>query len=71
MITVALISKNFDGKKFMWDGKTYETEDVAKDAEGTYKENGFDTRIISEGDHYSIYTRRLVTEIVLEGEAPI
>ena len=71
MITVALISKKFDGKKFMWDGKTYETEDVAKDAENTYKENGFETRIISEDDHFSVYTRRLVTEIVLEGEAPI
>ena len=68
---MALKSKKFDGKKFMWDGNTYETVDTAKDAENTYKVNDFETRVISENDHYSIYTRRVVTEIVLEGEAPI
>ena len=71
MIAVAEISKKFDGKKFMWDGKTYQTEDLAKGAEKTYKDNGFETKMISEGDGFSIYTRRVVTEIVLEGEAPI
>jgi hypothetical protein len=71
VITVAAISKKFDGKKFMWDGKIYETEDVARNAENTYKKNGFETRRILEGDRFSIYTRRVVTEIVLEGEAPI
>ncbi len=70
-MTMALKSKKFDGKKFMWDGKTYQTEDVAKEAENTYRENGFETRSISEDDHFSVYTRRLVTEIVLEGEAPL
>lgn len=71
VITMALISKKFDGKKYMWDGKTYETEDLAKDAEKTYKENGFETRRISEGAGFSLYTRRVVTEIVIEGEAPL
>jgi hypothetical protein len=68
---VTIISKKFDGKKYMWDGKTYETEDLAKESEKTYKENGFETRMISEGEGFSVYTRRLVTEIVLEGEAPL
>ena len=71
MIAVAEISKKFEGKKFMWDGKTYQTEDLAKDAEKTYKENGFETKMISESDGFLIYTRRIVTEIVLEGEAPV
>ena len=68
---MVLKSEKFDGKKYMWDGKTYQTKDLAKDAENTYKQNGFETKIISEDDLYSIYTRRVVTEIVLEGEAPI
>ena len=68
---MALKSKIFDGKKYMWDGKAYQTEDMAKDAENFYKENGFETRSISEDDHFSVYTRRVVTEIVLEGEAPL
>jgi hypothetical protein len=68
---MALKSKIFDGKKFMWDGKSYQTEDKAKDAENAYSEKGFETRCIAEDDQYSVYTRRVVTEIVLEGEAPI
>jgi hypothetical protein len=71
VVSLTIISKKFEGKKFMWDGKTYETEDLAKDAEKTYKENGFETRRISEGDGFSLYTRRVVTEIVIEGEAPL
>ena len=66
-----LKSKKFDGKKFMWDGKTYQTEDMARDAENTYRENGFEAKSLPEDDGYSVYTRRLVTEIVLEGEAPV
>jgi len=68
---MALKSKIFDGKKFMWDGKSYQTEDKAREAENAYKKNGFETRNIAEEDHFSVYTRRIVTEIVLEGEAPI
>lgn len=68
---MTLKSKKFDEKKFMWDGTSYATEDEAKNAEKRYKEDGFEVRTTKENDHFEVYTRRVVTEIVLEGEAPI
>ena len=60
--------KIIDGKKFMWDGETYESMDQAKEKEETYKNDKFDTRIIEEEGKPVIYTRREVTEVVVEGQ---
>ena len=68
---MTLKSMKFDEKKFMWDGISYATSNEAKKAENKYKEDGFETRTVKEKDHFEVYTRRVVTEIVLEGEAPI
>lgn len=62
--------KILDGKKFMWDGESYEGMEQAKTAEETYQKDNFETRIIEEEGKPLVYTRREVTEIVLEGEAP-
>jgi hypothetical protein len=62
--------KIIEGKKFMWDGETYEAMDQAKAAEENYKKENFETLIIEEEGKPLVYTRREVTEIVLEGEAP-
>ncbi len=59
------------GKKFMWDGRRYESEEKAKEIEENYKKDGFETLLIKEGDDSFVYTRRVVTEIVLEGEAVV
>jgi len=68
---MTLKGRKFDGEKFMWDGYSYATEEEAKNSEKKYKEDGFEVRTIKEKDHFEVYTRRVVTEIVLEGEAPI
>lgn len=68
---MTLKGRKFDGEKFMWDGYSYATEEEAKKSEIKYKEDGFEVRTIKEKDHYEVYTRRVVTEIILEGEAPI
>ncbi len=60
-----------EGKKFMWDGKEYPTEQEAKKVASEYKKNDFETQVLKNEDKYLVYTRRVVTEIVLEGEAPI
>jgi hypothetical protein len=57
-----------DDKKFMWDGKEYESEEEAKSAEKEYLENKFEVRVLREGDKILLYTRRVVTEIVIEGQ---
>jgi hypothetical protein len=64
-------AKQIDGKKFMWDGRDYENEAEAKIKEKTYVDEGFETHFVLEGNKYHVYTRRVVTEIVVEGEAPI
>ncbi len=56
----------FEGKKFMWDGEEYETEKQAKSVEAEYREKGFEVESYKEDGKVYLYTRRVVTEIVLE-----
>lgn len=60
--------KIIDGKKFMWDGETYEGMEQAKEKEESYKNDKFETRIIEEEGKPLVYTRREVTEVVVEGQ---
>ncbi len=62
--------KILDGKKFMWDGESYEEMDLAQTAEESYKKNGFETKIIEEEGKPLVYTRREVKEVVVEGQPP-
>ena len=55
-----------DGKKFMWDGEEYDSEKKAKDTQKQYEENGFEVELCREEDKVLLYTRRIVTDIVLE-----
>lgn len=56
----------FEGKKFMWDGEEYDNEKKAKEVQKQYSENGFDVQLCKEEDKVLLYTRRIVTEVVLE-----
>ena len=60
------VAKKIDGKKFMWDKGHYSTEVEARKKMTQYEQNGFETKCVEENDKYLVYTRRLVTEIVLE-----
>jgi hypothetical protein len=55
-----------DGKKFMWDKGSYSTEAEAKEKLAQYQKNNFDVELLNEEGKYLLYTRRVVTEIVLE-----
>ncbi len=59
--------KIIDGKQFMWDGETYEGMNQAKEKEESYKNDKFETRMIEEEGKHLVYTRREVTEVVVEG----
>jgi len=63
-------SKVIDGKKFMWDGGVYESEKDAQEVKQKYENDGFEVELIQEENQCFLYTRRVVTEIVLEGEPP-
>ncbi len=64
------VSKIINGKKFMWDGVVYESKKEAEDTMRKYKDDNFDVELIEEEGKHLLYTRRVVTEIVVEGEAP-
>jgi hypothetical protein len=59
--------KILDTKKFMWDGETYDSRPAAEEAENKYKEQSFETQILEEEGKFLVYTRREVTEVVVEG----
>jgi len=49
-----------DGRKFMWDGRGYETQDDAERVRREYEAQQFDTRVVEEEGKVNIYTRRVV-----------
>ncbi len=64
------VSKIINGKKFMWDGVVYESKKEAEDTMRKYKDDNFEVELIEEEKQHLLYTRRVVTEIVVEGETP-
>ncbi|MFQ6032346.1 MAG: hypothetical protein ACE5K2_05430 [Candidatus Zixiibacteriota bacterium] len=61
--------KIIDGKKFMWDGEDYESESAARQNVSKYRKDGFETQLIEEEGKFLVYTRRVASEIVVEGES--
>jgi hypothetical protein len=65
-------SEKIDGKKFMWDEGDYSNESDAKVKIFRYEKEGFETRLVIKDGKFLVYTRRVVTEIVLdEGGQPL
>jgi len=60
------LAKKIDGKKFMWDKSYYSTDEEAHEKMAQYEKNGFEAECVEGNGKYLVYTRRLVTEIVLE-----
>ena len=56
----------FEGKKFLWDGEEYDSEEQASSVEKQYSEKGFEVQMWREEGKVLIYTRRVVTEVVVE-----
>lgn len=52
----------------MWDGEDYPSKAAAQENISKYSKNGFETKLIEENGKYFIYSRRLVTDIVVEGQ---
>ena len=62
---ISLIS---DGKKFMWDGLLYDAKEDASRAGQFYQDDGFQIRIVEEGEKFLVYTRRLVKEVAVAAQ---
>ncbi|MHC4487787.1 MAG: hypothetical protein ACYSW7_01225 [Planctomycetota bacterium] len=65
------VSKIIDGKKYMWDGVEYEDEIKGNSVMETYESSDFEAKMIKEGSKYYVFTRRVVTEVKVEGTPPI
>jgi len=61
----------FDGMKFMWDGADYDSAEEAEKARKEYEKDGFETRTAEEEGKFRVYTRRVVTEVAVDGQPPL
>jgi len=59
-----------DRRKFVWDGELYDTRAAAEVKKSDYEAQGFETQTIEEEGKFLVYTRRVVKEVVVEGEPP-
>ena len=65
------LARILKGKKFMWDGGTCSDEKSAKETAQNYEKDGFETEVLKEKDDLYVFSRRVVEEVVVEGEPTI
>ena len=58
--------RKVDGKKFMWDGATYETREEATQVMEAYAKDGFEVRQFEHDGQFLVYSRR-VAEVQAAG----
>ncbi len=49
-----------DGKKFFWDGCSYDRAEDASCAAASYRADNFEVHVVAEGGKSLVYTRRVV-----------
>ncbi len=64
------VSRKVDGRKFMWDGRDFESETDANAAAEKYRSEGFEAVVVA-GDKFHVFTRRVVTDVKVEGGSPV
>ncbi len=62
------LARIFNGKKFMWDGRVYTDEKERREIGQKYQDDGFEVELIEEDNQYFLFTRRVVKEVVVEGQ---
>ncbi len=62
------LARIFNGKKFMWDGKVYTDEKERREISQKYKDDGFEVEMVEDDNQYFLFTRRVVKEVVVEGQ---
>jgi hypothetical protein len=61
------LARKVNGKKFMWDGGAYDTEEQAQQIIQDYEHDGFETRMFVEDNQFLVYSRRVATVEKSEG----
>ena len=57
------LARQFNGKKFMWAGKVYDSESSCQKQAQSYLADGFEVQTFDEDGKYYIFTRRVVAEV--------
>jgi len=57
-----------EGKKYMWDGRQFDTHDDGLREAEAYQKNNFEVRIVEQDGKFLVYTRRIVKEIVVTAQ---
>lgn len=65
------LGRMINKKKYMWDGKEYPDEKSAADVAQGYRKDGFETEVLEEDKKYYVFTRRVVKEVIVEGQPTI
>ena len=55
-----VVARICGGKKFMWDGKVYQSQKEAEEVGQRYRGDGFEVELVQEGQDYLLFTRRVV-----------
>ena len=63
------LAKWHEGHKYMWDGAVYEKKDDAEAKMKEYENDEFETLLVEEEGKFLVYTRRVVTEVVVDDGA--
>jgi hypothetical protein len=56
----------FESKKYLWDGREYDDEEKAREAEQGYASDGFEVHTWRDEGKTYLYTRRVVREAVTD-----
>jgi len=54
------------GRKFMWDGRVYPSQDDAAKAQAAYQHDGFETCTCEGEGAFLVYTRRAIKQVTDE-----
>ena len=53
------LAKKVNGKKFMWDGAVYESDEQAQKVMEDYAKDGFEVQKFVEDGQFLVYSRRV------------
>jgi hypothetical protein len=53
------LARKIEGKKFVWDGLTYDSKQKAYEVTVAYQSDGFETQLIEEDGQFLVYSRRV------------
>jgi len=65
------VARIIDGKKFLWDGSEIAEAEEARRIAEQYASTGFESQVVEEGGKIHVFTRKVVTEVKVEGVPPV